>query len=227
MNIILISNFSRPELVTQSIDSLEKNAAHWENHHLTFVYNGTHQDPPYFEPMTIMLGPVGASRSRNIGASSIPKYLRHEHVMFLDDDVYMCPGWDELLEKTIRAVPFPSAISGHAHPFNHHKQTVYMGGIVCHYANVLSTVHMMMPWSVWDDVGVFAEPGGPGGSEDVDWCKRAAGIGYGFAVTDPQCVIHCGLTSSSGKPIVGYDLMVEQNKRLIEHYGLEGKVQWE
>jgi hypothetical protein len=58
----------------------------------------------------------------------------------------------------------------------------------------------------------------------VNWCQRAAIKAVGFAVTNPQCVIHCGLKSSNGKEIVGYDAMVDQNRRLIKEYGLEGKV---
>jgi GT2 family glycosyltransferase len=85
---------------------------------------------------------------------------------------------------------------------------------------------MLMPWSLWDDVGYFTEPGGPGGSEDYDYCMRAKAKGYGFAVTEPQCVIHCGLTSSSGNRIVGYSEMCTHNEQLIRQYGLEGNVIW-
>jgi GT2 family glycosyltransferase len=96
-----------------------------------------------------------------------------------------------------------------------------MGPAHVEAAAVLSTVNIAMPWKVWDKVGPFIEPGGPGGSEDVDWCRRATKLGYGFAVTDPHCVIHTGLVSSSGKQIVGYEQMVEQNKRLQELYGIK------
>ncbi len=89
---------------------------------------------------------------------------------------------------------------------------------------VISTVNMLMPWSLWDDVGFFTEPGGAGGSEDYDFCMRAKATGYGFAVTEPQVILHTGLTSTTGKQIVGYDEMTKQNERLIKQHGLKGVI---
>ena len=143
---------------------------------------------------------------------------------FLDDDVYMCPRWDERIEEVFGALS-PRAVSGHAHPFNHtHYGTYNLLKTSVITTNVISTVNIACSWKMWDDVGFFAEPGGPGGSEDVDWCKRATEKGYGLAVTDPQCVIHTGLVSSRGEPIVGHDLVVQRNKELMERYDLAGKV---
>jgi GT2 family glycosyltransferase len=83
---------------------------------------------------------------------------------------------------------------------------------------------MVMRWDAWDDVGPFSEPGGPGGSEDVDWCQRAASRGYRFAVTNPHCVIHTGLINSRGQPIVGQDLVIQRNRQIEDYYGIRGKV---
>jgi hypothetical protein len=84
---------------------------------------------------------------------------------------------------------------------------------------------MMMPWKIFDEVGPWDEPGGRGASEDYAMCCRARDkYGYGFAVTEPQCIIHTGLKSNDGQEIVGYHELQNQNNALIQQYGLEGKV---
>lgn len=228
MDIVIITTCSRPELLLQTLESLRENSVDWSKHRLIVVFDGTMKAPVTFtmyDAFIINSVAKGASASRNIGASSIPRYRRQSHVMFLDDDVYMCPGWDARLEAILKVLP-NAIVSGHAHPFNLSQGHYEIDGVHMEAAQVLSTVHYAMPWDIWDEVGFFKEPGGSGGSEDVDWCARAAKLWYGFAVTDPMCVIHCGLTTSGGEQIVGYDLMVEQNRKVVAQYGLEGKVTW-
>jgi len=225
MDVVLITTGSRPKSLAQSLQSLVENATDWQAHHLTVVWDDFHQSHGSYTAITNWPPRQGASASRNIGASSIPTYRRQHHVMFIDDDVYMLPGWDTTLMEVSKELP-DSVISGHAHPFNQPYGQYKAGDWVVDAAGVLSTVHLMMPWAIWDSVGYFMEPGGPGGSEDVEWCARAIDKGYGLAVTSPQCVVHCGLTSSSGQQIVGYDLMAAQNEALIASLGLEGKVVW-
>lgn len=238
MNIILITTGGRPDLLRQSLESLRDNAADWSKHTITLVMDGINQgcDSIHsFHPLTYIdhSEPMGASRARNIGASSIPKYRRQEHVCFLDDDVYACPGpkpWEKLeaWDNQLLRLAEPNEeciISGHAHPYNHaKKKSCNSGSIQYEEPLLISTVNMVMPWSLWDDVGYFVEPGGPGGSEDYNYCMRAKAKGYGFAVTDPHCIIHCGLTSSRGQQIVGYDLVVAKNRELVKNLGLEKKV---
>ena len=231
MNIMLITTYKRPELFLQTLRSMRGNAANWPRHHLTTVIDGggSHEikdaTPYEIKDATILLVPKqGASAARNIGASSIPKYRRQTHVCFFDDDVYCAPGWDERLERALMGSSHKiCAVSGHAHPYNHTILGSWKGSLL---TTVLSTVNISCSWEMWDDVGWFSEPGGPGGSEDVDWCLRATEKGYGLAVTDPQVVIHCGITGSGGKPIVGQDLVVARNEELVKLHKLEGKVKW-
>ena len=227
MNIILITTGGRPDLLKQSLESLCQNAADWSKHTLTLVLDTPEQldgfGLPGISTYIVNVNRAGASASRNIGASSIPKYRRQEHVCFLDDDVYACPKWDEKLEDLAKAYP-RAIVSGHAHPFNQDEPAIALGFPPCRIPLLISTVNMVMPWSLWDDVDFFVEPGGPGGSEDYDYCMRAKAKGYRFAVTDPHCIVHCGLTSSRGQQIVGYDLVMAKNKELVKNYGLEGKV---
>ena len=237
MNIVLISTGARPRLLQQTISSLRRNAADYQQHTLTVVMDDPAQQHAeecadamwdhslaHDDLMTIITHckRQGASASRNIGAASIPKYRRQPHVMFSDDDCYYARGWDEKLME-LATFCDRSIISAYSHPYNQCELMEYSWNGINHGVPlVISTVNMMMPWALWDDVGYFCEPGGPGGSEDFDYCMRAKDKGYGFAVTHEQCVIHCGLTSSSGKPIVGYREMVEQNERLVKLYGLDG-----
>ena len=230
MNIVLITAGARWDMLKQSITSITNNAADWPKHELIVAIDCWTPDPQQLDWITrycsrfIINRKLGASASRNIGAASVPMYRRQEYVCFFDDDVYCCPGWDRQIEELLPGGPFNTvAVSGHAHPYNHTVIQRVKGGI---RTNVLSTVNIACPWSMWDEVGWFAEPGGPGGSEDVDWCVRATRKGYGLTVTEPQCVIHCGLTSSSGKPIVGADLVMARNRELEKLYNLEGKVQY-
>src|SRR3990167_8226840 len=227
MNIILISSNSRPLIFQQTVASMISNSADWKRHHLTVVWNGDVENPPLYNDVTIIAGNVGASAARNIGASSIPQYRRQEYVCFFDDDVYCMPGWDRQIEDALKhsksTRPVAAVVSGHAHPYNH---TILDDRSSHGYklTTVLSTVNIVCAWSIWGIVGWFAEPGGPGGSEDVDWCARATRKGYDLAVTSPQCVIHTGLTSSSGKPIVGADQVRENNAKLEIVHGIQGKV---
>lgn len=209
----------------QSLESLCQNAADWSKHTLTLVMDGKNEGCiDYLKPLTYIdcSEPMGASRARNIGAASIPKYRRQKRVMFLDDDVLMCPGWDTRIEGVMEALGHGAVVSGHSHPYNHPLGQYDQGGVRYHAAGVLSTVNMAMYWEVWDDVGWWKEPGGVGGSEDVDWCARAVAKGYGLAVVEPQVILHCGTRSSNGKDIVGRDLVIARNEELVKHYGLEG-----
>jgi hypothetical protein len=228
MNIVMITTGMRGELANQSIRSLIDNAAEgFTKHTLTVVVDNNREhygeSCAHLKYTTLIFNwrPQGASRSRNVGASSIPKYRRHSHVMFIDDDVYMMPRWDKRLREANRDSIRLMVLSGHAHPYNH---TILRDAVTYVETTVISTVHMVMPWSLWDDVGFFVEPGGPGGSEDVDYCKRARDMGYALAVTKPHCVMHCGLTSSSGKQIVGYSEMVAQNERLMRMHDVRDVV---
>lgn len=232
IDVVCITTATRNQMLEQTLNSLWQNAQNANDIRLALVHDGCKHVP--FESdgtspnVTFIVngGSQGASASRNIGAGSIPKYRRQKYVMFTDDDVYFCPGWDKALMELSKALP-ARLCSGHGHPFNQAKIYEHQNWHL-RYAEPLlcSTVNFFMPWEMWDDVGYFREPGGSGGSEDYDWCMRAKAKGYGFAVTEPQCVIHCGLTSSDGKQIVGYNEMVAQNERLIELHGLQGKVTW-
>ena len=221
IDIICISNGSRPELLYQTLASAKDNASHWIDCSLTIVYDGI---APIIIPQ--IPGPTlihntrqqFASASRNIGAGSIPKYRRGGYVLFLDDDTYMCKGWDRAMLK----LASPNAIiSGYSHPFNRYDIETAFYGVPL----VISSVCMMMSWQMFDRAGPWDEPGGRGASEDYALCCRARDNHNAcFAVTKPQVCIHAGLRSNDGQEIVGYHELQNQNNALIKQYGLEGKV---
>lgn len=225
-DITLITSGSRRRLLKQSLVGLKENATNWSNHTLTIVMDGCSVvdvcQQAGVVPTRIICNPErqGASRSRNIGASSTPKYLRKDALMVLDDDVYCCKGWDSFNYKT------DAVWSGHAHPFNQPYQVVD-SSVPAEQTSVISTVHMIIPWAIWDDVGFYCEPGGPGGSEDVDWCKRAVDKGYTLGITTPQCIIHTGIGSTAGGKLIGWELVLEGNYKLEKLYGLEGRILYE
>ena len=242
INVVLVTTAARSELLEQSINSICQNAELEKSIDLTVVMDGYEWATappqklglihgvlmPQVDRLIISDDRVGASAARNIGASSIPLYRRGSHVCFFDDDIYACPGWDRTLLGLLRALP-GALCSGHSHPYNHGDPggdpDALLVPIPPHVKPlVISTVNFLMPWAMWDHVGMFEEPGGPGGSEDYAWCMRAKKLTYGFAVSDPQCVIHCGLTSSSGKQIVGFDEMKKQNEELIAMHKLKGVI---
>lgn len=222
-DIVLITTGSRPRLLEQTLRSLKENATQWSEHSLTMVMDGNSAMDSCLAarvvPDRVIVNPErqGASRSRNVGAASTPKYLRRDALMVLDDDVYCAKGWDGFNFK-------PDAVwSGHAHPFN-----LPLGGrdpeVPAEQTGVISTVHMIIPWAIWDAVGFFAEPGGPGGSEDVDWCARAAKQGYTFGITMPQTILHTGIGSTSGTKLIGWEQVMENNRRLEKLHGIEDEV---
>lgn len=225
-DIVLITTGNRPQLLVQSLRSLKENSTRWADHTLTLVMDGCSAIAACQEadvlPDRVIFQPdlQGASRSRNIGAGSTPEYLRKDALMFVDDDIYAVNGWDSHLSACLEHRK-RTAFSGHAHPFNHTilGDTRHLGYQI---TTVLSTVNITCPWEMWDTVGWFQEPGGAGASEDVDWSRRATAAGYDLAVSQPHCIIHCGLTSGNGNKIVGYEHMVEQNKKLIGIYNLQG-----
>lgn len=233
MNIVMISNYSRPEIVKQSMLSLMHNASDWSKHHFTLVWNGLPKTMTSVSIVgegenatTIMVGNVGASRARNVGASSIPKYLRHENICFFDDDIYAVKGWDRHIEETINDLGDP--VSGSSHPYNstYFGTGVTKSGFGWKTTSVLSTVNIACEWRVFDHVGPWCEPGGPGGSEDVEWCARAVKTNYRLALTEPQVILHTGIHSSNGTPIVGSEMVMERNRELERVHGIVGKVRY-
>jgi len=238
LDIVMITNGSRRDLLLQSMESMIENASQWKECAFTLVVDDNPSSKDSDEPI---VGPAiperiiyqtsqrGASYCRNVGAGSVPKYRRGKYVLFLDDDVYLMKDWDSTLLGVADTLPdhhFDEFQKGfiaslYSHPFNHLDDMTHIDGIHFGCPQLISTVCMLMPWHVWDTIGPFDEPGGAAGSEDYALCMRAKKEGYGFAVTDPQLCIHTGLASSNGEKIVGYNELRRQNENLIRDYKIQ------
>lgn len=222
IDVVLITTRAREDLLHQSMTSLIDNAADRNSYELTIVWDGEmlaygkHLPRPN-STLIINRTRYGASASRNIGASSIPRYRRQKYLLFLDDDVWLAPEYDKTLIEMSEALP-RHMVSLYGHPYNHEEDC---GNSIAKFPLLISSVCVFMTWEAWDEIGFWLEPGGPSASEDFEYCSRAKKLGYGFAVSKPHRLIHCGLTASNGNKIVGYDLLVEQNKRLVEQYGVK------
>ena len=103
IDIVMITAGTRFELLAQSMDSLKKNGT-IPIESLVLVSDGWQPKPHEMEfirdhttTFITNFHHYGASAARNFGASSIPKYRRHPYLMFCDDDIYACPGWDKPL----------------------------------------------------------------------------------------------------------------------------------
>lgn len=230
MNLIVISTGSRPALLRQTFESMRQNAADWSKHATTLVLDGCLENVvetwKACAPNSTIVNSQrrGASASRNIGAGSIPRESRHQQVMFVDEDCFFTKDWDEQYDDTFMKLnPYHfGCVSGYAHPFNHPTDTHYP---TFDETDVISTVAMAMTWRLWDVTGQHFElPGGAGGSEDYEFCQRAKAAGAKMAITKPMCVLHTGLTSSTGKPIVGARELEALNHSLVLQHGLAGRV---
>jgi GT2 family glycosyltransferase len=177
----------------------------------------------YVDSLILNVAAQGASASRNIGAASIV-HRRHGAVMFVDDDCWFAPNYDQALLLMARALPHKTIISPYGHPFN--VEEPKPGIAFAKFPLVISSVAMLMSWQAFDSFGPFDLPGGAGRSEDYSLCMRAKKEGYEFAVSNPHAAIHCGMFSSNGEKIVGYEQLAEQNSRLLDLYKVRGKVQF-
>jgi hypothetical protein len=224
VNIVCITGGTRPTLLHQTLDSMMNNAENWNAHTLTVVFDGLPEEGfKHVAVGTLIYNRyrLSASACRNIGAGSVPKYRRQQWLMFCDDDVWFAPKWDVILMDLTKLYP-RHIISAYGHPFNIEDARP---GVVCaKFPIVISSVCPLMSWGAFDEIGWWIEPGGPGSSEDVHYCARAAKLRYGFVITNPHRAIHTGLTSFYGGKIVGYEHLVAQNKRLEALYGVTGKV---
>jgi GT2 family glycosyltransferase len=225
VDIILITSGEREALIAQTLTSLGENTSKANAHSLTIVSDGYDMPRPDVQPKEakiIIQGRLGASAARNVGAASIPKYRRGEYVCFFDDDVYVCKGWDERLIDMAERLPARMLMSGYGHPFNIEEHRDGIG--FAKFPLLISSVAMFMSWEAWDEIGYWQEPGGPSASEDFDYCSRARGLGYDFAVTNPHTVMHTGMTASNGKKVVGHAELRKQNEVLCDLYRVAGRV---
>jgi SAM-dependent methyltransferase len=215
MKIVLITDGSRPELFKQTLDSAKANAADWSRHQIYPVFDGTLEDQMAFQAAhgvlmggTYVKSGVGAAKNR--GTTLIPKPKPDDLLMFLDDDLYLLPGWDSAFEDTIAARELGGApvtqLGGWRHPYHERGRQLGQGrkgGI--YGVDAVTGNCFVIRWSDWIKYGPFPDNAiGPGQSEDFALSQRIKQGGGLVATLDPPVAIHCGLVNSDGEPATGW-----------------------
>ena len=228
VNIVLVTNFSRRNLLAQTLRTLYENTPE-DQFNLTIVCDGFPSEADLItigqrENSTVIsewppCHIIG--RLKNLGAYWSEKQVgRGEWLCFIDDDMAFFPGWltaitgrfphVEKFGQPIRIIggirhPFhqvtANAYSSDSTMMNPDKESVEITDAVAGYCH-------FMRWSTWDKFGPYdAHAKGTGQSEDWKLCndivKADGRVGY----IHPPVMAHCGITNSNGNPILGGDLI--------------------
>ncbi len=219
MDIILITDFTRPELVWQTIETLRDNAS-YDFHHLYIVVTGRviYDAIPFYPSahhtiVALQPGWCGVGVSKNYGAT----LGKDDILMFSDDDIYYMRGWDERLMAALDVVTLVGACS---HPFNVISPSYVDIGKVAAVSGNCCAIRRRD----WDRYGPYDPTTEPAMSEDVKLSRGIVAGGGTLGVTLPFCAIHCGLTNCRGKPIVGRDALESFNIGFMQGNYLEGVV---
>ncbi len=147
------------------------------------------------------------SRARNIGAYWAEQtFGKSDHVCFLDNDVYLMPGWLSKLVE-VEAKTHVEILGGCQHPY-HGTNRELEGGAV-HLVDAVAGYSMFMTRQTWKTYGPFPHtaPGVCQG-EDNALCREVWRCGGRVGYVNPPVLLHCGITNSEGKPAVGSEKFV-------------------
>lgn len=160
---------------------------------------------------------------RNIGADFAQRYWgRGDWLLFLDNDVYLHPGW---LEKMLIAASQKNfkILGGCQHPFHQPRRDegvvialekvevndpVYWGAqaIAIHSVDAVAGYSMLMSWETWDKYGPFDQHAkGVGQSEDFAICQKVIKDGYRVGYVSPPVLTVTGLTNTLGEKVPGWE----------------------
>lgn len=232
MDIVLITDGSRPELLDQTLRSAVQHAAGWSKHRMVVVVDnpevGYRPTDAHIEAYGITFlhldKRVGVGGAKNFGAKYLNEDMVHrsELLCFLDDDMYLLPEWDKKLEW-LSHQKFVTQLGGWRHPFhqlnNRHLITradgesfkIFESGdtdsptIHIHKVDAVTGNCFAIHWRDWLRYGPFdANALGPGQSEDFALSQRIRAGGGMVATIDPPVAIHCGLVNSAGEPATGW-----------------------
>jgi GT2 family glycosyltransferase len=126
----------------------------------------------------------GVITGRNLGAS----LARHEYLVFLDNDQYVRPGWDEELLRLLQGSVVLAGVEqwccrpeGGVGPTWQRDLLTYVGA-----------GGMMIERTAFAELGGFDELFSPAYAEDPDLCWRAQERGYDFAWCRKALIDHAG-----------------------------------
>ena len=158
---------------------------------------------------------VGTGIARNsVIAEAEGQHGRCEFLYLSDNDIFVFPGWLEILIKAYRFAwnHGYKVIGGYNHPF-HQSVAVLPVPRCCEVRQVsaLALQSMLMTWDSWDKYGPFCST--PVGrvcmGEDVEFAWRIAKDNGKLGVVKPAVIVNTGITNSFGEKIPGWE-MVEQ-----------------
>ncbi len=162
-------------------------------------------------------------------AYSEQRFGRGDFLHLGDSDVYFMPGWmDKLTRCALLTEPKFTLWGGQIHPFHQPLEgspLIYGDGKIegqMTEHSILDGPSWLMRWATWDLCGPLDRTTAPGAcqSEEYGFCERLTKRGikhndleFGhpdvwysparIGVIIPHCVIHTGLTQSSGAPAPG------------------------
>jgi len=206
-NIVCVSNGAREELLYQLIDTLYRNTP-LDQFNITYVMDGCRTDKITGPNLSVLMVDPAVNiigRLKNLGAYwSEKQFGRGEWLCFIDDDVAFMPWWMEKMQLIMANSNILRLLGGVRHPYH---------GVNYEWANwnetdaVAGYCHFMR-WSTWDRFGPYdAHAKGTGQSEDFAICRKIVDAGGKVGYIHPPVMAHCGLTDSSGKPILGAELI--------------------
>jgi|SRR6185369_3303634 len=232
-NICLITNGSRPRLLEQTLRTLYENTPA-DQFNLTMACDGIAIDMiaamrQYIDDNLSVIasipGPHIIGRLKNLGAYwSEKQFRRGEWLCFIDDDVAFMSGWLKRMQQAFAERNQLRLLGGVRHPY--HQVNEEWAAVVSHggmnswpsddaqeveITDAVAGYCHFMRWSTWARFGPYdATAKGTGQSEDYAICRKIVDAGGKVGYIYPPVMAHCGLTDSSGKPILGAELIEKQ-----------------
>jgi hypothetical protein len=210
-SIILVTNGARPRLLEQTLRTLRDNTP-VEEFNLVVVGDGfgpfqIPHAPLYFFPAG-PIGIIGALKNKGVEVSE-KQFGRGEWLLFIDDDVaFLSSDWLPLMQASFEYRNQLRLLGGVRHPY-HGVNDASLGILpFVEYTDAVAGYCHLMRWSTWDRFGPYdAHAKGTGQSEDFAICRKIVDAGGKIGYIYPPVMAHCGLTDSSGKPILGAELI--------------------
>lgn len=239
MDIVLITDGKRPDLLDQTLKTMVGHVTGRESHRLVVVVDGG-PDVPFnaeknlgdlhLHAIVRTSGPQGVGGAKNLGAQW---FLGHQQpdpdglLMFSDDDMYYLWGWDHKLDRWMiptrsRPEPIATQLGGWRHPFHAQGERIAPPCKGSYPDNGIFAVDavtgncFVMRWKDWLKYGPFHSNAlGPGQSEDYALSRKIVAGGGIIATLDPPVAIHCGLMNSAGEPATGWKEMWDMAREQI------------
>lgn len=223
INIVTLTR-NRPRLVQQFLRSLYSTLGHKE-FNLTLVDDESEdltdrilRNMQASNLFRLSTGNSGHNLAmlKNLGVQgSALRWGKGDWLYLGDSDTMFQARWAESLVPAARETEGQDGFvlwGGQNHPFLHpEKQYLNFGPYALWETKMLDGPSWLMRWATWDWLGgLHGTASGPGQSEDSEFCQRLTQAGGRIGVLTPNVVLHCGLTNSLGKDIVGRELLEER-----------------